>query len=432
MNTRRTKLGIRSILVAGLVAGVGLLSVSHEELGSRAEAQSDDIACADLSNPVYIAGASAVQALIEQAQRALNDVGADLTLVYQKVGSCEGPPALIGGTEITATPSYYVFEDDSNPTKATGRACSLPASGVKPDISVADVTAATCGRNLGGGAEYTLGERHLEIGGAIQAMTFAVPATSSETAISAEAARVVFGFAAEDHTVAPWLVGGNIFHRKPTSGTQILAAAAIGLNSNLWASEHQLGGNGDVVAALKAATDKNSAIGLLASSAADKERGEIRILAFQSEGQACGYLPDSSATSFDKVNVREGRYGIFGPMQFLVNVNEAKLPVKISANADEHVRTAVDFLTLSDELDEASQLIMLEAAVKASVIPPCAMKVQRADEYADPVSYEPEAACHCFFEVNAGVANHGCVACESDADCGGDTPSCNFGYCEKR
>lgn len=430
MKTRNTKLWIRSILCAAFAVGVVSMSVGEEELSGRAAAQSD-IACSELENPVYIAGASAVQALIEQAQRALNDVDAGITLVYQNVGSCEGPPALIGSGTITSTPNYYTFDDASDPKKATGRTCTPPAAGVAPDISVADVTAATCGRNLGGGEEYTPGPNHLEIGGAIQAMTFAVPSTSSETAISAEAARVVFGFAAEEHVVAPWTLGSNVHHRRPTSGTQILAAAAIGLNSNLWAGE-QLGGNGNVVAALKAATDKNSAIGLLASSAADKERGELRILAFQSEGQACGYLPDSSATSFDKVNVREGRYGIFGPMQFLVNVNDSQLPVAVSANSDDHVRAAIDFLTLSDSLDKESQLVMLEAAVSASVIPPCAMKVQRADEYSEPVSYEPEQACHCFFEVNAGVANHGCVSCESDADCGGDTPSCNFGYCEKR
>lgn len=429
MKTRTIKLWIRTIL--GTAIALGVVIAGQKELGGRAAAQSD-IACSELENPVYIAGASAVQALIEQAQRALDDVDAGITLVYQKVGSCEGPPALIGGMEIAATPNYYVFSDPADPAKATGMACSLPASGVKPDISVADVTAATCGRNLGGGNEYTPGANHREIGGAIQAMTFAVPATSSETAISAEAARVVFGFAAEDHVVAPWALGANIFHRVATSGTQILAAAAIGLNSNLWASEHQLGGNGDVVAALKAATDKNSAIGLLASSAADKERGELRILAFQSEGQACGYLPDSSATAFDKVNVREGRYGIFGPMQFLVNVDSDRLPVSVSANDDTHVRTAIDFLTLSESLDQRSQRIMLEAAVKASVIPPCAMKVQRKDEYSDPVAFEPDQACHCFFDVNAGVANHGCVSCESDADCGGDTPACNFGYCEER
>ncbi len=41
----------------------------------------------------------------------------------------------------------------------------------------------------------------------------------------------------------------------------------------------------------------------------------MRLLPCQDAGQSCGYYPDSSATSLDKQNVRDGHCAIWGPLQ---------------------------------------------------------------------------------------------------------------------
>ena len=59
----------------------------------------------------------------------------------------------------------------------------------------------------------------------------------------------------------------------------------------------------------------------------------MKVLAFQADqvaGQTCGYFPDSTANTFDKLNVRQGRYDIWGPLHFITAVDGGGNPLGTS------------------------------------------------------------------------------------------------------
>lgn len=68
--------------------------------------------------------------------------------------------------------------------------------------------------------------------------------------------------------------------------------------------------------------------------------------------------------------------------------------------------------------------------VPASDVPDCAMRAQRDGTLGALFSYAPPKPCGCYFETIASGSAGACEACEADADCSGDTPRCNFGFCE--
>ncbi len=196
-------------------------------------------------------------------------------------------------------------------------------------------------------------------------------------------------------------------------------------------------------AAAKSTNDTNAAIGIL--GAANYVTG-LRPLAFQAKGQECGYLPDSSSTAHDKINVRQGRYAIWGPEHLIVNVDANGNPVGQNANTAA-VQTVLNALVATSKapaaasgdggLDDADEgtLIAAISAPATGVIPQCAMQVSRTTEIGPEMSYPPPAACSCAFEMAAGslVAGHVCTACtaaNAATVCTGSTLACHFGYCE--
>src|SRR5262249_38272776 len=152
-----------------------------------------------------------------------------------------------------------------------------------------------------------------------QVMNFVVPTASSQTLISAEAAYFVFGFGMAGKA-DPWTDETFIFQRSATSGTQAMIAAAINLppTQRKGVSEAK---SSDMLAAVSMSTAPEKTIGILASDVADQNRTTVKILAYQHYKQECAWLPDSSSTSFDKINVRDGHYPIWGPLHLLSKVD---------------------------------------------------------------------------------------------------------------
>ena len=74
----------------------------------------------------------------------------------------------------------------------------------------------------------------------------------------------------------------------------------------------------------------------------------------------------------------------------------------------------------------------LQAVSKSGLVPPCAMTVKRTSEMGPLQAYSPPAACGCYFEATVpdGQAPASCRSCVGPADCAGDRPACNNGYCE--
>jgi hypothetical protein len=363
--------------------------------------------CSGLPSPTYIIGSSAVQPFIIELQKAL---GTTSTLVYQSKGSCVGVDAAINGTKMTGTATVF---------DATGTAssCDLDTTGTPPgntaDIGVSDVFATTCAGFTT--VPTTVGDFH----GPNQVMEFVVPAASSQKVISAEAAYFVFGFGTTGG-VDPWIDETQLFVRSSTSGTQSMISLAINVPSTKWKGVSEAKSS-DVLNAVAASTSPEKAIGILVAGDADKSRDKVQPLAFKAFKQYCGFYPDSSATSFDKINVRDGHYPIWGPLHFYSTIDSSGKPVAAGA------KSFVGYFDGSVALPAGAKLI--DAEINAHTVPACAMKVSRTTEVGDVAPFTPTKACGCYFDKLATGATS-CTTCTADTDCTGSAKHCNYGYCE--
>lgn len=83
--------------------------------------------CKDLPAPIYGVGGSAPKPLFAKLAWALSGASPTQTLVYQAPGACFGPNAIIAGTKMTGTASYW---------DNTGKelSCTLALTGEDPDF----------------------------------------------------------------------------------------------------------------------------------------------------------------------------------------------------------------------------------------------------------------------------------------------------------
>jgi ABC-type phosphate transport system substrate-binding protein len=377
--------------------------------------------CSSLANPVYVSGSSAVQPVLQKVSQTLQALASPITLVYYKQGSCVGLQDITMPNTEKGTGTYW---DNT----ATAQTCNS-ATGVGDviDVGVSDVYPTTC-------AGITLGTTQKEFQGPIQTMTFVVPKASTESSISADAA-VVMGWAGTMYPVAPWTDHTQIFIRTPTSGTESMIGTAIGLVSSKWSTMAvSEAGSGNVLTAIQGATaNPNAAIGILATDVADAHRDTVKILAYQHTGQSCGYLPDSTATALDKINVRQGRYAIWGPLHLVSNVDANGNPIPGTGNpAGTNVATVMNYFTRNG-LTDADTQTMIQNEAAAHTIPQCAMQISRMAEVGAEMSYQPPKPCGCYYEsLVTGAAPTSCKACPNgNADCAdGGTPTCRYGFCE--
>jgi hypothetical protein len=335
-------------------------------------------------------------------------------IAYQPSGSCTGVDNMFN-----PDPAKRVVKDINgkqallfNPD-GTSVPCTFGA-GTALDVAVSDVYSTTCN------AAYPTTDTLAEYLGPIQPMTFVVPSVSAEKAISAEMGHVVFGRGNTDTTAAPYLDPSLYFVRNSGSGTQQMISRAITIDPKKWWGIDR-GGSGKVRDLLEAVAPAKAggAIGILSTDFADPERSRLRILAFQAANQACGYYPDSSLFTRDKINVRDGHYSIWGPVHFYAKVTSG-LPGAAAA-------ALVTRFTLP-RLDQP----LLDAIIKSGLVPGCAMKVTRTAEMGDVATFSPKFQCGCYFEatVPGGTAPASCQTCAGPADCPTDKPACNNGYCE--
>ncbi len=407
-------------------------------------------ACNTLTNPVYVSGSSAFKPVL---QAVANVLGSAVSIVYQSPGSCEGLGYITGAMPDTDTPTLFV------PNAATDT-CTLPLAGATIDIGLSDVYPATCHATFNMSIPATLASGQADFLGPVQAMTFAVPKDSTQNIISAEAAYMVFGFAAATaaNTIAPWSDPTQIFVRYYDSGTLEMIGTAINLLGSKWvnatnkSSAQTVGGTGPMQTALLAAenvtADQSTAIGILSTSGL---KTGIKGLAFQGVGQSCSYYPDSGSTAYDKINVRQGRYEIWGPEHMVANVDGTGKPVGQNSNTVA-VQTLINALLSTSQAlptqsdagvadggvttlgeTEVGALIAAISVPTTGFIPQCAMQVSRTAEIGAEASYAPPAACSCAFETATGtpLSGHTCTSCSTDADCtvAGAT-HCHFKYCE--
>jgi hypothetical protein len=385
----RTSLFLRSVAAAfGFGAATLLAPAAHAA----------DCSTLGFMNPVYLSGSTAAKGVIAKVAPVLLP---SVTIVYQGAGSCTGVSSVIGTqTPITGTGTAISYWD----INGVELHCDIPAPGVQADIGISDVFADTC-LSLPNGLPSNVVDNL----GPVQAMTFVVPNASTQKSISAEAAYFTFGFG-NNSGVTPWIDEMSMFVRTSSSGTQAMIATAIGVPAASWKGVP--GANsGAVTTALNTANAAGAAaaekaIGILSADLADAQRNTMRELAYQHFGQSCGYLPDSAANKFDKRNVRDGHYAIWGPIHLLKRKD-------IDLGNQVNIQKAVDYFTGAQQ-PPGVDLIAFEAGVR--VIPQCAMRVSRMSEMGPMSKNQVTKPCGCYYEYNANTASS-CTPCTTVTDC---------------
>jgi hypothetical protein len=395
-----------------------------------------------VGTPIYIGGSTALRPFVQTVGPLLAaQAGAAYTLFYYGGGSCAGvnnvvdPVAspLAGTTSLT----YYVGNPDAG--APLSKSCTIPPladGGVRAlDVAISDVFEETC----------SSAARPADIGdflGPAQSMVFAVPNGSTQTAITAEEAYIAIGFGGTSHAAPPWdltpgsgtpgsvgAVPGNFYFRANTSGTKLILAAAIGVPVSKWTGQ-TLGGAQNVfdgLAAVSGAAAENS-LGILGLDLLDQSAGgtpnrsKVKELAFAAYGQKYAYYPDSTKTSYDKKNLREGRYAGLGYAHFIT-------PIKVDGSpVQDKVKYIIDLLTGATVVPAPTFDVAKTIAGDAHLVPLCAMKVKRDAEGGDIKAYTPAANCSCYFESLVGASSSACVQCNAGTCASGST--CRNGWCE--
>ncbi|MCL2428941.1 MAG: hypothetical protein FWD12_06885 [Alphaproteobacteria bacterium] len=361
-----------------------------------------------------------------------------------------------------------------------------------PDFVITDVSGDACAQTFGQPTAGMWQENSLarrDYLGPVEVTSLVVPAASTETSISADAAYVVFGFAGmAQYTVLPWSDPGSIFVPWKYSGPLNLVASAIGLSPQKWAVPMQAPSSTDTIlsallsaanaananmvdagTALDAAPPASRALGIVANQDAEPLGTALRPLAYQHTGQQCGYTPSSDAAHRDLINVRQGRYALWSPVHVLMAIDvvgqvidhtgrpsaplsaiaallAATGPSSPGGTSDANEPGALDDdaaafdpgpadASFDADAGDAGPPPALDPAlyfttvIRAGLVPWCAMQVARSSDGAE-MSYQPAEPCGCSYESIRGATLEACSACRQDSDCNAATPKCRFGYCE--
>jgi hypothetical protein len=284
--------------------------------------------------------------------------------------------------------------------------------GVPVNIGISDLYSQTCG--------FTPGTTVTEYTGPVVPFVFSTKAASPENAISAEAAHLVFangGVAPAGSgmkNASPWTDYTKYFIRNNTAGSTVLTAMLIGVDKNaFWGIDRVSTDN--LRDSLLASADASAAIGILSIDFYDKNRGNLKALYLKSAGQLHGYLPDSTPSTFDKANVRDGHYPLWGYVHFVVPLN--------GFGDSDPAAKAMTLLFSVDKLDQG----LVDDIIAASETPQCAMKVQRSSEIGS-FTTRTGFSCGCYFDAKT-KGKTDCKSCQSAEECPNQAP-CNYGYCE--
>jgi hypothetical protein len=369
--------------------------------------------CADAGNVVYVTGSTNLPPLIKAVQPLLYapDPGnPPHTVVFQPQTSCKGAAAIYDPVatkhliaDVANNWAYY-YDQSGNQTF-----CLLDVAGNTVDVGESDVYPQSCSYSPTlGVADYT---------GPIQAITFVVPAGSKQTSISAEAAHLVFGAGGNRNQAVPWIDPHLYFIRSSGTGTVQLPSRALGIDPGAWWGIDRLSAD-NLVASLEEVdpTQAEGAIGILSSDFADRNRANLRVLAFQQHGQRYAYYPDSTLESLDKANVRDGHYPIWGAIHFMAATTNS-VPSEAAGALIRQFTVA--------KLDQS----LVSAIIDAGFVPPCAMTVTHTAELGPLSAFQPDFACGCYYDKKV-TNTTSCQACTTTGDCPGAAKACNYGFCE--
>jgi hypothetical protein len=378
-------------------------------------------ACASLVNPLYIMSGDTQVPVLKTLGKALRQGPNPVTLVWYATGSCTIIDALYNGTPLKQVPSYIPDDPSWDASTGTVPSCALESAGHSIDIGIPIVFPEACAPSTTPPADL------VAFKGPVQSMIFVVPHSASPEAISSAQAKLVFGQGTAGN-VAPWLDPTFYFVRPPTKGTQVSLGALIGLPAAQWLGQ-QINLSPDVATKVATSTSPEKTIGILGSEILDSgsNRANLKALAFQAAGQTNGFLPDSTATAFDKRSVREGHYAAWAHVFYLTKVAssvDGGVAQPVNANA----KLLIDILTDAPNAGIPSGLDPVALVANKGLVPLCAMTVTRSTEGGNLSLFAHPDPCGCYYESKVGTAPASCVACSAASPCAAGT--CRHGFCE--
>lgn len=372
---------------------------------------------------VFVENGDTQEPLLKRLGRRL--IGGSLApvrIVYKNRRTCDLAADIYAGANIVndTIPLRYIpsFAEDAawDPSKPSPT-CEADDPGGNPiDLGIGATFLSSCANLPAKPANV------VELVGPVQSYGFIVPKTSSQIAITAEEGYFAFGFPQGTGQASPWVDQALRFTRGPTASTALTCSAAIGLKATQLRGTVPPGNtSSEVLSLVKGATNAEAAIGLMGTEVYDANRGEVKLLAFKGFGQRYAYYPDSSATSFDKKNVRDGHYLPWAPTPYITRVGAGGKA--LSANAQRIIDLVVN-------AQSENGLVGIDQVIEAGLVPECAMQVQRPFDGANLSLYAPPEPCACYFEAKVPGGATKCATCTDDKACGAG--KCRRGYCEAR
>ena len=384
-------------------------------------------------NRVYIQAADTQVPILKALGVKLRGQATPITIIYTPNGSCSNISYINGNSDFTPNATgggtFYIPSATFDP-KTTPPTCTPPASGKKPDFGMSIVfpDAVDCPMAPAKPANVAITP------GPVQAMVFGVPGGvgtgqgSTQTTITAEEAYLVAGLGPLNAMVAPWNDPAYFYGRPASKGTQISIGGNIGVPASKWQlqadPQHQIDQSSAMATTIAAQTTTGNAektIGILGAEVYDPARAQVHSLAFRAFKQIHSYWADSSPTTFDKRNVRDGHYPLWSYVQYLA-------PQAATGGAlNPSAQLIIDMLS-GKTVTTNPAFEPLDFVINAGLVPACAMKVTRSSEGGDLSPLTPAEPCGCYYESKVPNGSTTCTACTDDTVCGGG--KCRHGYCE--
>jgi hypothetical protein len=376
------------------------------------------VACSTLTNPLYILSGDTQVPILKALGKALRQDSANpITLAWFATGSCTIIDAVYNSTPLKQNLSYIPSDPSWDPNTGTVPTCTPATAGVPVQLGIPIVFPESC-------TSTTPPATTRAYKGPVQSFVFVVPKVSTAQALSAEEAYLTFGFGAAG-MVSPWLDPLFYFVRPPTKGTQVSMGAMIGVPATKWKGQ-PIDQSAAVASMVAASASPDKTIGILGAEIYDGTSNRnmaLRSLSYQGYKQTLGYLPDTTATAFDKRNVRDGHYVGWSHVIYLIGTDTNGIATEPRA------ARVVDILTGSRTATPPEGLDPLMLVASKGLVPICAMNVERDAEGGPLTTYQSADPCGCAYEAAVGTAPSSCVTCTSAANCANGA-QCRHGYCE--
>jgi hypothetical protein len=377
-------------------------------------------ACSSLVNPLYIMAGDCQIPALKTLGKILRQGANPVTLVWRMTPSCTIIDAIYNGTPLKQVPSYIPNDPTWDPVTSTVPSCALESAGHSVDIGMPVGFPESC-------SSATPPSDVVAFKGPVQSVLFVVPHSATPEAISAAQARLVFGMGATAN-VSPWIDENFYFILQPTMAVQVSLGALIGVPAAQWHGQQQSSPTA-AANAVATSTFPEKTIGVLGGSIFDSgsNRANLNTLAFQAAGQSNGYLPDSTATAFDKRSLRDGHYVPWNQMVYLTKAASVDGGSAQPINAT--AKLVIDIFTNVANPGMPSGLDPVSLVAQGGLVPVCAMAVTRTTEGGSLSLFTPPDPCGCSFESKVGTAPTSCIACSATNPCAAGT-ACRHGFCE--